>query len=182
MIGFTRSSAAAQAENIKALEDAGCDPILVEDLPGGQKTLSVILQLLRSGDTLVVTGFRQIADDFRGLTAVAERILAKGADLLFLNSTYTGEDVIRAARLMRDFGLDASAVEPTEEAAPGLEVPAADRSSCFDVGPERRRRRAPVAEILRLRGAGQSYAKIAEALNVPPSTVYSAYQRSAKGV
>lgn len=176
MLAYIHSSQAARDENFEALRDAGCDRVAFDELGRGRAGLPFLLQIIGSDDTLVVRGVRQVADDIRGLAALAERLRSLGADLLVLNGGFTAADVIRAAHLAEVFGADAPGATPPE--------PVAEEGSPVDTTPPKPPHAWPKRgpnprsqEVLRRRAAGSSYKQIAADMGIAPNTAWAICNR-----
>jgi DNA invertase Pin-like site-specific DNA recombinase len=90
LIGYARTSTADQAAGLDAqrrdLASAGCDRVYAEQISGvaPRKQLEAALDYLRDGDALVVTKLDRLARSMADLSAIVERIKAKGAHLRVL--------------------------------------------------------------------------------------------------
>ncbi len=101
-IGYCRTSSIEQQAGLDAqvrdLTAAGCEKIFSEQVSAVARQrpqLSAALDFAREGDTLIVTKLDRLARSTQHLLEIADRVKAKGADLLILNlgadtSTATG--------------------------------------------------------------------------------------------
>jgi DNA invertase Pin-like site-specific DNA recombinase len=155
------------------LKAAGCVRYYRERFTGrgsNRPRLRVMLENLRSGDTVVVTKFERLAHSTPDLFATVARIKAKGAGLLVLDlaridARGAAHDLIPAVlETIAAFDRRTS-LEP--EVKPALRPkPRAERAVPF--------RPADSAEVRRLRSQGKSPSAIARRLQIARASVYSA--------
>src|ERR1700710_1521025 len=87
LYGYARVSTIDQALRLQraALKAAGCEVIRAEKASGsrrdGRTELQVLLDFLRSGDTLVVTRIDRLARSIRDLQDIVHELKAKGVAL-----------------------------------------------------------------------------------------------------
>jgi DNA invertase Pin-like site-specific DNA recombinase len=104
-IGYGRTSTfeqiAGMESQIRDLRAAGCEKIFSEQASavGDRPELEALLDFIREADTLVVTKLDRLARSTGHFIQIAERVRAKGADLVILNlgadtSTATGKLII----------------------------------------------------------------------------------------
>lgn len=85
--GYARVSTTDQDLSIQetSLKQAGCDIIRMEKVSGtsrqGRDELDILLQFIRSGDTLVVTRIDRLARSLKDLCEIVDTLLEKGAAL-----------------------------------------------------------------------------------------------------
>ncbi|HYG85645.1 MAG TPA: recombinase family protein [Azospirillum sp.] len=104
LIGYARTSTLDQKAGIEAqvrdLEAAGCSKLFQEQVSSvdvaNREQLTLALEFVREGDTLVVTKLDRLARSVAHLMTILEALRAKGASLRILNlgldtSTPTGK-------------------------------------------------------------------------------------------
>lgn len=84
LIGYARVSTLDQSttSQVRALRQAGCDPVHEENASGGDRSRPVlkrVLEVVRSGDTLVVVRIDRLARSLSHLLEVIETLQARGA-------------------------------------------------------------------------------------------------------
>jgi DNA invertase Pin-like site-specific DNA recombinase len=84
LIGYARVSTLEQSTSsqVRALHNAGCDPVHEENASGGDRSRPVLKRLLeaiRPGDTLVVVRIDRLARSLSHLLEVIETIQERGA-------------------------------------------------------------------------------------------------------
>ncbi len=118
LIGYARVSSTGQSLDVQraALADAGCEEIFEEKRSGrtasDRAELQRALQMLRKGDTLVITRLDRLARSVGDLHQLVEQMTAKGAGLRVLQqagvdtTTSTGKLMLAMLAAVAEFEND----------------------------------------------------------------------------
>lgn len=118
LIGYARVSSTGQSLDVQrtALADAGCEEIFEEKRSGrttsDRAELRRALQMLRKGDTLVITRLDRLARSVGDLHQLVEQVTAKGAGLRVLQqagvdtATSTGKLMLAMLAAVAEFEND----------------------------------------------------------------------------
>jgi DNA invertase Pin-like site-specific DNA recombinase len=112
--GYARVSSAGQDLQVQeaALRDAGCDLIRTEKVSGtsinGRDELKILLEFLRSGDTLVITRIDRLARSVKDLETIVEQLDQKNVSLIATEqpidtSTSVGKCFIQMLSVFAEF-------------------------------------------------------------------------------
>lgn len=112
--GYARVSSAGQDLQVQeaALRDAGCDLIRTEKVSGtsinGRDELKILLEFLRSGDTLVITRIDRLARSVKDLEIIVEQLDQKNVSLIATEqpidtSTSVGKCFIQMLSVFAEF-------------------------------------------------------------------------------
>jgi DNA invertase Pin-like site-specific DNA recombinase len=174
-IGYARVSTSDQdcSIQVRALRDAGCDPIRSEQVSGtsrnGRKELDTILSFIGSGDTLVVTRIDRLARSVSDLEGIARELEAKGAHLRCVEQDVnTGTPSGKAFFQMLGVFAEFETALRRERQMEGI---AKAKAAGVYKG---RKRSVPVDEITRLHGEGVTPSEISRRLSVGRTSVYRA--------
>ena len=174
IVGYARVSSIGQSLDVQeaALREAGCGKIFAEKKSGrkasDREQLSLALDFIREGDTLVVTRLDRLARSVIDLHQLIARITEKGAAFRVLQqsgidtSTSTGKLTLAVLAAVAEFEADIRA----ERQRDGIE--AAKAKGVYKGRPAKI---DPAAIQVALR-AGESPAALAKRLGVARSTVY----------
>lgn len=93
IVGYARVSTADQCldRQIDALNDYGCDNVLTEKMSGGKldrPILQTMLDMLSTGDVVVVAELTRLSRSTRDLFEIVERIGNKGASIKSLKESW----------------------------------------------------------------------------------------------
>lgn len=118
LIGYARVSSTGQSLDLQrvALADAGCEEIFEEKKSGrtasDRAELQRAIQMLRKGDTLVITRLDRLARSVGDLHQLVEQVTAKGAGLRVLQqagidtTTSTGKLMLSMLAAVAEFEND----------------------------------------------------------------------------
>lgn len=174
VIGYARVSSIGQSFEVQeaALREAGCEKIFAEKKSGRRATdreqLSLALDFIREGDTLVVTRLDRLARSVIDLHQIIAKVTEKGAAFRVLQqsgidtSTSTGKLTLAVLAAVAEFEADIRA----ERQKDGIEAAKArgvykGRPASID----------PVI-IHEALAAGEGPAAVAKRLGIARSTVY----------
>jgi DNA invertase Pin-like site-specific DNA recombinase len=174
-IGYARVSTTDQDCTIQeeALRAAGCNLIRAEKMSGtsrdGREELKLCLQLLRPGDTLVVTRIDRLARSVADLEGIVKEVGEKGAHLRATEqpvdtSSPAGKAFLQMLGVFAEF-------ETALRRERQLEGIAKAKAEGVYKG---RKPSVPVSEVTRLHGEGVSPSEIAKRLGVGRTSVYRA--------
>jgi DNA invertase Pin-like site-specific DNA recombinase len=177
LYGYARVSTTDQDLTIQreALKAAGCEVIREERVTGtsrkGRVELDTVLQLLREGDTLVVTRIDRLARSLDDLQGIVKTLRDRGANLLATErnvdtSTASGKAFFQMLGVFAEFETNIR----RERQAEGIAKAKAR-------GVYRGRKRTIDAnEVKRLKDLGDGATEIANKLKIVRSSVYRALE------
>lgn len=175
LIGYARVSSTDQDTSIQreALERAGCKVIRTEKASGtsrdGREELTLCLQLLDAGDTLVVTRIDRLARSVADLEGIVREIAAKGAHLRATEQPVdTGTPAGKAFLQMLGVFAEFETALRKERQMEGI---AKAKAAGVYKG---RKATVPVEEIKALKEAGVTPSEIGRRLKVGRTSVYRA--------
>jgi DNA invertase Pin-like site-specific DNA recombinase len=179
MIGYARVSTTDQDLTIQrdALKAAGCDVIRQEHASGtttkGRDELRTILDLVREGDTLIVTRIDRLARSIGDLQDIVRSLKAKGAALKATEqpidtSTAAGKCFLDMLGVFAEF-------ETNLRKERQLEGIAKAKAAGVYKG---RPKSIKVDDVLAMKAQGLSPSVIAERLGISRASVYRAYSAS----
>jgi DNA invertase Pin-like site-specific DNA recombinase len=114
LLGYARTStldqAAGYADQVRALEAAGCTRLFAEQISSvvERAELEKLLAFVRDGDVVVVTAIDRLARSIRELLEIKDRIKSAGADLRILGTAIdttsaTGELILGVLGSVAEF-------------------------------------------------------------------------------
>lgn len=178
IIGYARTSTLDQTAGIEAQERdllaAGCEKIFLEQVSSvdvkHRTQLSLALDFIREGDTLVVTKLDRLARSVAHMHDLLQRLSSKGAALKILSmgvdtSTPTGKLMLNVLGGVAEFEREIMLERQRE----GIAKAKADGKY---------KGRAPTAlrkaaDVMELRAAGVGAAEIARRLGISRASVYN---------
>jgi DNA invertase Pin-like site-specific DNA recombinase len=176
LIGYARVSSTGQSLDLQreALAAAGCEEAFEEKRSGrtaaDRPELQRALQMLRKGDTLVITRLDRLARSVSDLHQLVERVTAKGASLRVLQQsgvdtgTSTGKLMLAILAAVAEFENDIR----RERQRDGIE--AAKERGVYKGRP----REIDPAKVRALKASGIGPAEIARQMGIGRATVYRA--------